>query len=147
MLVSVLITTATIGQFSQSLVSHKLEAGGAEHQTAGLKSEPVREKVSMDEEEIDSPVTYKSGVWGHFGFCKRDGLRNAICKMSCATTKQTGSATNFSSHPKRQHGVNVTERSQLQWLAPAEVLLLTQVSVFVSLRGVRVSFPHSSSSF
>ena len=71
MLVSVLIATAAICQFSQSLVSRELEAGGAEHQTAGWKSEPVREKVSMDEEEIDSPVTYKSGVCGHF--YKRDG--------------------------------------------------------------------------
>ena len=73
MLVSVLITMTAIGQFSQSLVSRELEAGGAEHQTAGLKSEPVREKVSMDEEETDSLVTYKSGVWGHFGFYKRNG--------------------------------------------------------------------------
>ena len=35
-----------------------------------MKSEPVREKVGMNEEEIDSPVTHKSGVCGHFGFIK-----------------------------------------------------------------------------
>ena len=75
MLVSVFITTATIGQFSQSFVSCELEAGGAEHQTAGLKSEPVREKVSMDEEEI----------WGHFGFYKEmASSRNVICNVKCA---------------------------------------------------------------
>ena len=60
----------------------------------------------MDEEETDSPVTYKSGVWGHFSFYNRDGQL-----LRCAALKHTGSTTNLSSHLKRRHGVNVTERT------------------------------------
>ena len=73
-----------------------------------------RLKVSLDEEEIHLPVTYRSGVWGHFGFTKRDGQlekTNAICKMCHAASKHTGSTTNLTSYLKRRHGVNVTERS------------------------------------
>lgn len=69
----------------------------------------------MEEEEIHLPVSYKSGVWQHFGFYKRDGQAeksNAVCKMCRAAFKYTGSTTNMSSHLKRRHGVTVIERSQ-----------------------------------
>ena len=70
--------------------------------------------------------------------------RNAICKMRCAVIKHTESTTNLSSHPKRGHGVNVTERSPSAPVvstsggAAANTLL-----VFVSLCGVHVSFPRA----
>lgn len=71
--------------------------------------------LSMEEEEIHLPVSYKSGVWQHFGFYKRDGQAeksNAICKMCHAAFKYTGSTTNMSCHLKQRHGVTVIERSQ-----------------------------------
>lgn len=69
----------------------------------------------MEEEEIRSLVSYKSGVWQHFGVYKCDGQvekSNAICKMCHSAFKHTGSTTNMSSHLKRRHGVTVIERSR-----------------------------------
>ena len=84
-----------------------------------------------------SPVTYKSGVCGHFGFYKEMvSLRNAICKMCRAAIKHTGSTTNLSSHLKRRHGVNVTERSpSAPVVSTSGGTAANTMLVFVSLRG------------
>ena len=58
--------------------------------------------------------------------------------------KCTGSTTNLSSHPKRRHGVNVTERSpSAPVVSTSGGAAANSMLVFVSLRGVHVSFPHS----
>lgn len=61
-------------------------------------------------EAICSPANYKSKVWQHYGFYKRNGQldkTNAICKMCHAAVKYTGSTTNLITHLKRRHGISV----------------------------------------
>ncbi|CAM4722270.1 unnamed protein product [Leuciscus chuanchicus] len=63
-----------------------------------------------DAEIIYSPLSFKSKVWKHYGFYKKDGRldkTDAICKMCRASVKYTGSTTNLISHLKRRHGVVV----------------------------------------
>ena len=67
----------------------------------------------MEEEVIHSLVGYKSSVWKHFGFYKRDGevdQSNAICKVCRVAIKYTGSTTNLSAHLKCKHdAMNVSQ--------------------------------------
>lgn len=73
-----------------------------------------------DAEIIYPPLNFKSKVWEHYGFYKKDGRldkTDAICKMCRASVKYTGSTTNLISHLKRRHGVVVDSEASAS--APA----------------------------
>lgn len=67
----------------------------------------------MAETEIHTSVNFKSKLWQHYGFYKRDNGQldktNAICKLCHAAVKYTGSTNNLITHLRRRHGVNIVE--------------------------------------
>lgn len=65
---------------------------------------------SQRQNQIHSPCNYKSKVWQHYGFYKKDGKldkSNAICKLCNAAIKYSGSTTNLITHVKRQHSLTI----------------------------------------
>ncbi|XP_051964154.1 zinc finger BED domain-containing protein 4-like [Xyrauchen texanus] len=75
-----------------------------------------------DVEKMYPPLSFKSKVWKHYGFYKKDGRldkTDAICKLCRASVKYTGSTTNLISHLKRRHGVVVEEASASAPASPA----------------------------
>lgn len=72
-----------------------------------------QERIDMADPELFLPPShFKSSVWKHFGFYKRDGnldKTHAICKICRAAIKYTGSTTNLITHLKHQHKVSAAE--------------------------------------
>lgn len=73
------------------------------------QDEAVGERASN--EEIHSPVGFKSWVWKYFGFRKKDGavIRDvAVCKdKDCqCEIKYCGNTSNLSAHLRRRHGMD-----------------------------------------
>ena len=65
-------------------------------------------EVEEKEKHSAQKNTYKSNVWQHFGFYKKDGQLHksqANCKRCRAALKSTSSTRNLATHIKRQHGV------------------------------------------
>uniref|UniRef100_A0A8B9HG88 BED-type domain-containing protein n=1 Tax=Astyanax mexicanus TaxID=7994 RepID=A0A8B9HG88_ASTMX len=67
-----------------------------------------RPSSSNQENDIHSPVGYKSWVWKYFGFRKKGGQTDktfAICKDCKCELRHSGNTTNLSLHLKRRHGI------------------------------------------
>jgi len=78
----------------------------------------AQQQPSVSPEKIyDAPFITKSNVWKHFGFRKNAGKLDksvALCKLCRAEIKYTGGTTNFATHLKRRHEIDLSSPTSTQ---------------------------------
>lgn len=104
-------------------------------------------------EQLHQPTNkYKSSVWKHFGFNKKDGnldKTHAVCKICRGTIKYSGGMTNLTAHMKHRHSVSLeTPASNQNQIALHRdiVIKLLHASFKVSYRWLCIEMRTASAS-